>query len=111
MPDPAARPPVSGWPVPGTDARSIRDGLPPELRAEFDAEWSLVMDRAKASMELAGVQDLLRKWRHLSFAEQSAPGTHVRVTAKAEEILQTGRNPTAGSYPDMKALIRERLGR
>lgn len=97
--------------MPGADPQSIRQSLSAELRVEFDAEWSHVMDRAKASMELGGVQDLLRKWRHIAFTETSSPGTHARVMAKAEEILRTGRNSTAGSYTDMQALIRERLGR
>lgn len=97
--------------MPGADARSIRASLPAELSTEFDAEWSQVMDHAKASMELAGVRDLLRKWRHIAFAEQGAPGTYARVLAKAEEIRRTGRNSTAGSYLDMQALIRDRLGR
>lgn len=60
-------------------------------------------------MELAGVQDLLRKWRHIAFTEQASPGTYARVLAKAEEVLRTGRNSTAGSYVDMQALIRDRL--
>lgn len=94
----------------GTDPRSIRESLPAELRAEFDAEWTLVMDRAKASMELAGVQDLLQKWRHVAFTEASSPGAHARVSAKVEEIQRTGRNSTAASYVEMQALIRERLG-
>jgi hypothetical protein len=110
MPDPAPHP-VPESPVPGTDPRSIRDRLPAELVGEFDAEWALVMDRAKVSMELAGVQELLRKWRHIAVAEQRSPGTHARVMAKAAEILATGQNSTAGSYEDMRALIRNRLGR
>jgi hypothetical protein len=97
--------------VPGADPRSIREALPAELRAELDAEWGLVMDRARVSMELAGVQDLLRKWRHIAVAERRSPGTHVRVVAKAEESVRTGRNSTAGSYEEMRALIMERLGR
>lgn len=109
MPQPVPRRPVP--PVPGTDPRSIRAGLPTELVGEFDAEWALVMDRAKVSMELAGVQELLRKWRHIAGAEHRSPGTHARVLGKAEEIVRAGRNSTAGSYDEMRALITERLGR
>lgn len=109
MPQPVPRRPAP--PVPGTDPRSIRAGLPTELVGEFDAEWALVMDRAKVSMELAGVQELLRKWRHIAGAEHRSPGTHARVLAKAEEIGRTGRNSTAGSYEEMRALITERLSR
>lgn len=86
MPQPAPRRPVPS--APGTDPRSIRESLPAELVGEFDAEWALVMDRAKAAMELAGVQDLLRKWRHIAGAEHRSPGTHARVLAKAEEIVE-----------------------
>lgn len=54
---------------------------------------------------------LLQKWRHVAYAELRDPGSYVRLQAKAEQIIRTGENPTAGSYEDMQALIRERLGR
>lgn len=95
---------------PVADPRSIRASFPAELAAEFDAEWVVVMDRAKASMELGGVQDMLRGWRHVAVAELRSPGTHARIAAKAGEIARTGRNPTAVPDEEMRALIAERLG-
>lgn len=54
---------------------------------------------------------VLQKWRHLAYAELGDPGSYFRLLAKAEPIMRTGENPTAGSYEDRQALIRERLGR
>lgn len=61
MPDSAPRSSVSGRPEPGTDPRSIRESLPTELVGEFDAEWALVMDRTKTSMELAGLHEITER--------------------------------------------------
>ena len=67
--------------------------------------------RANQSKDLAGVHDLLNKWRHTAYMEMRDPGSHYRMLAKAEQILRTGRNPDAAPFEDMQALIRQRLGR
>src|SRR6476660_5549932 len=107
----AADQPTSGTPAPRADPVVIRACLSPRLVAEFDAEWESVLEQAKTSKDLAGVHKLLQKWRHLAYAELRDPGSYFRLLAKAEQIMQTGENPTAGSFEDMQALIRERLGR
>lgn len=96
---------------PAADPAAIRACLSPRLLAEFDAEWERVLEQAKVSKDLGGVHSLLHKWRHLAYAEMRDPGSYFRLLAKAEQIIRTGENPTAGSYEDMQALIRERLGR
>ncbi len=96
---------------PEADPVAIRACLSPRLVGEFDAEWESVLEKAKASKDLAGVHKLLHKWRHLAYAEIRDPGSYFRLLAKAEQIMRTGENPTAGSFEDMQALIRERLGR
>lgn len=96
---------------PAADPVAIRACLSPRLVAEFDAEWERTLEQAKASKDLVGVHKLLNKWRHVAYGEMRDPGSYFRVLAKAEQIMQTGENPTAGSFEDMQALIRERLGR
>jgi hypothetical protein len=96
---------------PEPDPVAIRSCLSQHLIAEFDAEWASALEKAKTSKDLAGVRALLYKWRHLAYAEMCGPGSYLRLLAKAEQILRTGKNPTAGSFEDMQALIRERLGR
>jgi hypothetical protein len=93
---------------PAADPVSIRACLTPMLVAEFDREWELVLDRAKASKDLAGVRTLLAKWRHIAYGELRDPGAYYRMLARAEQIQRLGANPGAGSLEDMKALIRER---
>lgn len=96
--------------APAADPVEIRACLPQHLVGEFDAEWDIVLEKAKSSRDLAGVHSLLHKWRHLAYAEQLDPGSYSRLQAKAAEILRTGTNSTAGSYTQMRALIQERLG-
>jgi hypothetical protein len=107
----AAPSPGASPAAPAADPVAIRACLAPRLVAEFDAEWDSALENAKASKDLAGVHALLHKWRHLAYAEMRDPGSYSRLLAKAEQILRTGENPTAGSFADMQALIRERLGR
>jgi len=104
LPDPVPTPPPP-------DPQAIRACLTPGLAAEFDSEWDIVLERAKQSKDLAGVHDLLNKWRHTAYMEMRDPGSHYRMLAKAEQIIRTGRNPDAAPFEDMQALIRQRLGR
>ena len=96
---------------PPPDPHAIRACLAPALAREFDREWDIVLERAKQSQDLAGVHDLLAKWRHTAYLEMREPGSHERMLAKAEQILRTGHNLDATPFEDMQALIRQRLGR
>ncbi len=111
MVSPAASLPAPSSAPPEPDPVAIRACLSPRLIAEFDAEWESALEKAKTSKDLAAVRTLLHKWRHLAYAEMRDPGSYLRLLAKAEQILRTGKNSTAGSFEDMQALIRERLGR
>lgn len=101
LPDPAPSP---------LDPQAIRACLSPALAAEFDREWDFVLERARRSQELAGVHDLLAKWRHIAHLELRDPGSYSRLLAKADLIARTGRNPDATSFEDMQASIQRRLG-
>jgi|ERR1051326_5589467 len=111
MASPAAPSPDREPAPPPLDPQGIRACLTSALAAEFDNEWDIVLERAKQSKDLAGVHDLLNKWRHTAYLEMRNPGAHYRLLAKAEQIMRTGDNPDAASFEDMQALIQQRLGR
>jgi len=106
MASPAAALPPDHEPVPPPpDPQAVRACLTPDVAAEFDAEWEIVLDKAKASKDLAPVHELLAKWRHFAYAELKDPGSYFR-------LLATGQAPAGSISGDgMKALIRQRLGR
>jgi hypothetical protein len=82
------------------------------MLAEFDREWDMALERAKHTHDLTGVHSLLNKWRHNAYMEMRHPGSYYRMLAKAEEIQRTGRAPEGSvDGEDIKALIRQRLGR
>ncbi|WP_189054015.1 DUF6247 family protein [Longimycelium tulufanense] len=109
---PAAHPPDDKPVPPPADPHAIRASLSPNLAAEFDREWTLVLERVKQSMDLSAIHDLLNKWQHTAYMEMRDPGSYYRLLAKAEEILRTGKAPEGSiSGEQMKALIRERLGK
>lgn len=98
-------------PPPTADPVSIRERLSPQLVAEFDTEWRLVLDEAKESKDLTGVHSLLNKWRHIAVQEMREPGSYYRVLAKAEQILRTGTNPDALPHDEAEALVQRWRGR
>lgn len=104
LPNPAPVPPPA-------DPQAIRACLTPTLVAEFDREWDIVLERAKQAKDLASVHALLNKWRHFAYAQMRDPGSYFRLLAKAEQITRTGQNPDAVPIEDMRALLRQRLGR
>jgi uncharacterized protein DUF6247 len=111
MASPAAPLPDGALVPPTTEPGAIRACLTPDVAAEFDREWEIVLERAKQTKDLAGVHDLLNKWRHLAYAELKEPGSYYRLLATAAHTLATGKAPPGSvSGEDMKALIRQRLG-
>lgn len=113
MASPATSLPPEHEPVPPPlDPQAIRGCLTPDVAAAFDAEWEIVLDEAKQAKDLAPVHDLLHKWRHVASAELNDPGTYFRMLATAAHTLATGKAPEGSiSGEEMKALIRQRLGR
>jgi hypothetical protein len=97
---------------PLAEPKAIRACLTPDVAAEFDREWSVVLDQAKREQDLEPVRQLLEKWRHFAYAELIAPGSYFRVLATASQTLATGQ-PPAGSVPwsQMRERLRERLDR
>jgi hypothetical protein len=96
---------------PPADPQAIRACLTSTLVAEFDREWEFVLDRVKQDKDLAPIQLLLTKWRHLAYTEMRDPGSYYRLLAKAEQITHTGHNPDAASIEDMRALVERRSAR
>ncbi|MEC3915958.1 DUF6247 family protein [Nocardia sp. CDC160] len=95
--------------VPAADPEALRAALPSALREEFDAEWVLVLDRAKQSHSLREIHDLLNKWQHTAAMELREPGSYGRVLEKAAQIEAAGGRTTGVSIEDMRALIQQRL--
>jgi hypothetical protein len=94
---------------PQPEPQAVRACLTPDVAAEFDAEWEIVLDKAKASKDLAPVHELLAKWRHFAYAELRDPGSYFRLLATAARTLATGQAPAGSISGDgMKALIRQR---
>lgn len=112
MASPVARLP-SGDPIPpAADPVAIRASLTLDVAAAFVREWEIALERAKQTKDLAGVHDLLNKWRHLAYAELREPGTYFRLLATTAHTLATGEAPAGSvSGADMKDLIRQRLGK
>lgn len=97
---------------PPPEPQAIRACLTPDVAAEFDREWEIVLERAKQAKDLAPVHDLLYKWRHFAYSELKEPGTYFRLLATAAHTLATGKAPSGSvSAEDIKALINRRLGR
>ena len=95
--------------APEADPVAIRACLTPDVAAVFDAEWEFVLEAAKQSKDLAGVRDLLAKWRHFAYRELREPGAYFRVLAAAE-AQRTGRAPAGSvSGAEMRARIEARL--
>ncbi len=110
MASPAGSLPDGDPVAPAREPVSIRACLTPDVAAEFDREWEIVLERAKQTKDLAGVHDLLNKWRHLAYAELREPGSYYRLLATAAHTLATGEAPPGSvSGEEMKALIRQRL--
>jgi len=65
-PDPEPVPPPA---EPG----AIRACLSNQMRYEFDREWDFVIEEAKRTYSLAGVEEMLLKWRHMAYAELKEP--------------------------------------
>lgn len=76
----------------------------------FDREWEQVLEDAKKSRSLAGIRDLLAQWRHIAAQELQSPGAFLRLAAKTDAIMTTGR-PAPGSVAgtEVRALISARL--
>jgi len=108
MASPAAPLPGSVVPPP-PDPQVIRACLSAGLAAEFDREWEFTLNQAKDSKSLAGIHDLIAKWRHTAYMEMRDPGSYYRLLAKAEQISRTGHNPDAASYDDLMTTIQQRL--
>jgi hypothetical protein len=105
--------PESVDPLPPPAApKAIRARLTSTMAAEFDREWTIVIDEVKKSLDLADLHSWLNKWRHNAYLELRDPGSYYRMLAKIEQIMRTGQSPEGSvSEEEVKALIRDRLGR
>jgi hypothetical protein len=69
-----------------------------------------VQEAAKQSKDLAGVRELLAKWRAFAHQELREPGAYFRVLAAASDAQRTRRAPAGSvSGAEMRARIEARL--
>jgi len=95
---------------PEAEPGAIRVCLTGQMLADFDREWDFVMEEAKQTHDLAGVHDLLAKWRLMAYTELKRPGSYARMMATVEQVLATGKAPAGSiSGEEMMARIRARL--
>ncbi len=105
--EPVSSPLPEGVPA---ETAAIRGQLGPELATIFDREWEIVLEAAKLSHDLAGINDLLIKWRHVVAAESREPGWYFRLQEDAAGILERGTpDPDAVSGDEVRAMIAARL--
>lgn len=96
--------------MPSADPAAIRACLIGAVAAEFEAEWNVVMDEAKAAMDLAPVRAMLSKWVQFAVAEQRDPGSYLRTLATATRTQGTGEVPAGSVSGDqVKKLLAARL--
>ncbi|MFI6210934.1 DUF6247 family protein [Nocardia brasiliensis] len=95
--------------TPAAEPKALRATLTPELRAEFDREWDLVLERAKKSHTLEEIHALLNKWQHTAVMEKREPGSYQRMVEKAARIEADGGRATKVSIADVRSLIADRL--
>ncbi|MFI9385980.1 DUF6247 family protein [Kutzneria sp. NPDC052558] len=95
---------------PSSEPGVIRANLTGQMLADFDREWDFVMEEARRMHDLAGVQDLLAKWRLMAHHEQKFPGSYARMMDTVERTLATGKAPAGSiSGEEMLARIQARL--
>ncbi|QUQ72247.1 DUF6247 family protein [Kutzneria sp. CA-103260] len=90
---------------PEAEPGAIRACLTGQMLADFDREWDFVMEEARRIHDLAGVQDLLDKWRLMAYTELKRPGSYARMMATIKTTLATGKAP-AGSISGAEMLAR-----
>jgi hypothetical protein len=87
--------------------RSIRDVLLPEEAGDFDREYRAAMTQATESLELAGVLQVLERWRRV--AESSGDVQAHRRMLRIADLL--GRASTADQVTtEPWSVTRRRLG-
>ena len=95
---------------PEAEPEAIRVCLTGQMLADFDREWEFVLEEAKQTHSLAGVQDLLAKWRLMAYTELKRPGSYARMMAAIEQTLATGKAPAGSiSGEEMMARLQARL--
>lgn len=103
-------PPIPVLP-PDASPRAIRDALIDEERTEFERDYQAAMAEASRTLDLTGVLDVLRSWRHIAWITQRhGPEAHRRMLNTAARLLAGEDVPTVPGYV-VKAEIKAKLGR
>lgn len=73
----------------GASRQAIRSALLPEDQVAFDAAYDTALADARSSLDLAGLFEMLERWRRLALLQED-PARFREVARRAAELL-TGR--------------------
>jgi len=91
-------------------ARSIRDALVGEERAEFEQRFAEEMTSAAQTMDLTGVLQLLSTFRKIAeITQRQGAAAHLRMLDQVARLQRGDDVPTVSGHV-LKARINERLG-
>jgi hypothetical protein len=101
-------PPIPALP-PDATPQAIRAALIGEERAEFERDYRAALVEAARTLELTGVLDVLRNWRHVAWITQRhGADAHRRMLVAAGRLMAGEDVPTVPGHV-VKAEINARL--
>ena len=102
-------PPIPALP-PDATPQAIRAALIGDERAEFERDYQAALAEAAGTLDLAGVLDVLRNWRHIAWITQRhGADAHRRMLDAAGRLMAGQDVPTVPGHV-VKAEINARLG-
>jgi hypothetical protein len=102
-------PPIPALPRDATP-QAIRDALVGGERAEFERDYRSALAKAAGTLDLTGVLDVLRNWRHVAWITQRhGADVHRRILDAASRLMAGEEVPTVPGHV-VKAEINARLG-
>ena len=101
-------PPIPALP-PDATPQAIRAALIGDERAEFDRDYRAALSEAASTLDLTGVLNVLRNWRHVAWITQRhGADAHRRMLDAASRLMAGHDVPTVPGHV-VKAEINSRL--
>ena len=95
---------------PDATPQAIRAALVGDERAEFERDYRAALAEAARTLDLTGVLDALRNWRHVAWIMQRhGPEAHHRMLDAAGRLMAGGEVPTEPGQV-LKAELNARWG-
>jgi Family of unknown function (DUF6247) len=103
-------PPIPALP-PDATPQAVRAALVGDERTEFERDYRAALAEAARTLDLTGVLDVLRNWRHIAWITQRhGADAHRRMLDAAGRLLAGENVPTVPGYV-VEAELNARLGR